>query len=92
MTCQGFPQEVDTSGGFLTIGYFSRTIGHCFLEIFVEGQGFDGGGQSGDKGIPGPPTRENPGCAWMMLNFQLHSNITALHEVSDHEMENQRKI
>ena len=22
-------------GGFLTIGYCLRTVGHCFLEIFV---------------------------------------------------------
>ena len=40
-------------GGFLTIGYFSGTMGYCFLEIFVGGQGLDGGGQS-------PSTRENP--------------------------------
>ena len=34
-------------GGFLTIGYFSRTIDccfpYCFLVIFVGEQGFDGG-------------------------------------------------
>ena len=39
-------------GGFLTIGY-------CFLEIFVGGQGLDGGGQSRDGD---PPTGENPAC------------------------------
>ena len=37
-------------GGFLTKGYFSSTIDccfpYCFLEIFVERQGFDGGEQS----------------------------------------------
>ena len=40
------------SGGFLTIGY---CFPYCFLEIFVRGQGLDGGGQSHDRGIP---TRE----------------------------------
>ena len=34
-------------GGFLTISFCSRTIGYyflyCFLQIFVMGQGFDGG-------------------------------------------------
>ena len=51
--------------GYLTIGYCSRTLGYCFsyffLEIFVGGQGFDGG----DKVVIGvsplsPPTGENP--------------------------------
>ena len=42
-------------GGFLTIGY-------CFLEIFVGGQGLDGGGQGRDGGDPPVlPTGENPG-------------------------------
>ena len=42
-------------GGFLTIGYCLRTIGNCFpcsfLEIFVGGQGLDGG----DKVVLGDP-------------------------------------
>ena len=46
-------------GGYLTMGYCSRTIGYCFsycfLEIFVGGEGFDGGGQSRDGGSPSPP-------------------------------------
>ena len=37
-----FPRR-STDGGFLTICYCLRTIGYCFLEIFVGGQGLDGG-------------------------------------------------
>ena len=51
-------------GGFVTIGYCLRTIcycfPYCFLDIFVGGQGLDGGRQSCDGRIPSPPTRENP--------------------------------
>ena len=28
---------------------------YCFLEIFVGGEGFDGGRQSRDRGSPSPP-------------------------------------
>ena len=38
-----------TSGGFLTIGY---CLSYCFLEIFVGGQGSDGGEQSRDVLVP----------------------------------------
>ena len=53
-------------GRILTIDYCSRTIGYClpycFLEVFVGGQGFDGGVQSRvGEDPPSPPTRENPG-------------------------------
>ena len=48
-----FPGRL-TNGGFLTIGYSLRTIDycfpHCFLEIFVGGQGLDGGEKSRDGG------------------------------------------
>ena len=37
--------------GFLTMGY---CFPYCFLEIFVGGQGLDGGGQSRD-GVPQSP-------------------------------------
>ena len=43
-------------GGFSTIGYCSITKGcccpHCFLEIFVGGQGCDEGGKVVTEGIP----------------------------------------
>ena len=60
---RGFPLEIDWwGGGFLAIDYCSRTIGYCFpyyfLEIFVEGQGLDGGEESRNRGISS--TRENP--------------------------------
>ena len=38
-------------GRFSIIGYCLRTIGYCFLEIFVGGQGLDGG----DKVVMGNP-------------------------------------
>ena len=41
---------------FLTTGYCSRTIGYCFLEIFVGGQGLDGGVQSRDREDPSSPS------------------------------------
>ena len=52
-------------GGFLTIGYYLRTIGYCFpycfLEIFVGRQGLDVGGQSHNGGncppVPLPPKK-----------------------------------
>ena len=53
-----------TSGGILTTGYSSRTIGYfpdCFLEIFMGGQGLMGEEQSHDRrGSPSSPTGENP--------------------------------
>ena len=42
-------------GGFLTIGY-------CFLETFVGGHGFDGGGQSRDRGDPPVPPQGKTLC------------------------------
>ena len=40
-------------GGFLTISY---CFPYCFLEIFVGGQGLNGGGQVVMGGSPSPPT------------------------------------
>ena len=49
-------------GGFLTIDYCLRAIGYCFpycfLEIFVGGQGLDGGDKVAMGDPPVPPTRE----------------------------------
>ena len=57
---QRFPKEVDYWRGFLTISCCSRTLGYCFLEIFV-GEGGNNGLKEGDKVvIGGIPTRENP--------------------------------
>ena len=50
--CRVFPRRL-TGGGFLTIGYWSRTIGYCFLEIFV-GEG-DKASMEGDKVMIGDP-------------------------------------
>ena len=43
-----FPRRL-TDEGFSTIDY---CFPYCFLEIFVGGQGPDGGEQSRDRGIP----------------------------------------
>ena len=53
-----------TDGGFLTIGDCSKRKGFCFpyyfMEIFVGGQGLDGGRQSHDGGIlQSPPQYGN---------------------------------
>ena len=52
-------------GGFLTIGYCSRTICYCFPIVFWKflsgGQGLDdGGGQSRDE--KGPPLGKTINC------------------------------
>ena len=56
ITSHGFPKRL-TNGGNLTIGYCSRKIVYCFLEIFLGegGQDYDGGRHSRDRGSPGPP-------------------------------------
>ena len=59
-------------GGFLTIGY---CFPYCFLEIFVGGQGLDGGGQSCDGD---PPLGETLG---KLLAIQLFS--TSLYSPDD---------
>ena len=46
-------------GGYLTIGYCSRPIHYCFLEIFMGGQGFDEGNKVMRGGIPQSPHLEN---------------------------------
>ena len=56
-----------TSGGFLTIGY-------CFLEIFVGGQGFDGGDKVVMGDPPVPHARENPGNRHVS-EFHHHQGI-----------------
>ena len=70
-------------GGFLTIGYSSRTMGYyfpyCFLENFCErGQSLDGEGQSRDGGSPSPPppTRENLGTGIMNLGIPSRASKT----------------
>ena len=62
---QVFPKRLTHKGG----GGGGRilTIGYCFLELFVGGQGLDRGGQSRDGGSPSPlPTRENPGASFLL--------------------------
>ena len=37
------PWSLTSGRDFLTVGHCSRTLGYCFLEVFVGRQGCDGG-------------------------------------------------
>ena len=73
-------------GGFLTIGYCSRTTGYCFpccfLEIFVGRQGLDGGRQCHDRGIPTVPQLGKP--CWMDAKQQKHVSLRCHDKFHDH--------
>ena len=58
---QGFPQEVDQWRGFLRISYCLRTIGYCFLEIFVGDKALMEGNKVVMADLPSSPRWENPG-------------------------------
>ena len=65
-------------GGFLTIGYCSRTIGYCFPYCFLEIFAGDKTLMERDKVMMGappvPPTRKNPGVrGFLIRRFSIFS-------------------